>query len=247
MKTPLLIFLGIFLSSHVFSQAEYFDDSKVLWYKEAYGGVVIHSSSWGINARLGKHKTGRIKRFYEFDLTGIRNAKEYRQETSYEASKRYTLGKINSLYVVRTGIGIQRIITHKPVWGGVELRLVSLLGISWGFTKPVYLYIINDSSAMQNRRLLVKYDPTEHNKHNVKIYGKGPYFKGFDELSFYPGLYFKTGLNFEYGVTDQSISAIETGIIVDAFSKAVPIMAYEYNSNYFISLYISINFGGRYN
>ena len=245
MNKPLYIFIFSLFPLFVFAQSETnFEDSKVLWYKESYGGLVFHSSGWGLNARMGKHKTGFVKRFYEFDITSLHNAKEVKQETYYEGSKKYIYGKLNNLYVLRTGIGLQRIITHKPVWGGTELRFISLLGASIGITKPLYLYII--STSQDDAPIQVeKYNPAKHDIH--RIYGKGPFFRGFNQLHVYPGLYLKTGLNFEYGTTDNSVSALEAGIILDYYNKRIPIMAYNYNSNYFISLYFSINFGTRYN
>ena len=55
-------------------------------------------------------------------------------------------GKLNYLFVLRPGIGIQNVINSKPYWGGVEIRYFYYGGLSLGFTKPVYLYVYDAST-----------------------------------------------------------------------------------------------------
>ena len=70
-----------------------------------------------------------------------------------------------------------------------------------------------------------KFDPNDPNQQPDFIYGPGPYFQGIDQLSFYPGVYGKLELSFEYAGWQQKVTAIETGVVVDAYMKNLPIMA----------------------
>jgi len=212
-----------------------------------YGGIVVHSSSWGADLRTGKHKTGTRKRFWEAEFVGMKDGKEYKYNPNYDNSKSYVYGKLNYFYILRLGKGIQKIINHKPFWGGVEVRYVGFAGLSLGITKPVYLYILNISNNIYEGYTLTeeKYDPAKHDLDN--IYGRAPFTKGLDQLHLYPGIYGKFGFNFEYGANDKFVKAIEVGAVVDSYFQNIPIMAYAKNKSYFVSLYFSVNFGGRYN
>lgn len=208
---------------------------------------MIHTSGFGLGYRSGKHITGYKKRMFEIELTGMKHPKEIRTVNPYfENSKSYIYGKENSFLLVRAGIGKQKIINSKPYWGGVELRYFYYGGLSLGLLKPVYLYILHETSTPYQYNLSIeKYDPDKHFAEN--IFGRASYFQGFNKLKPMPGLYFKTGVNFEYGAYDESIKAIEAGVALDVYSKSVPIMAFVKNRNYFVSLYLSFHFGSRGN
>ena len=64
-----------------------------------------------------------------------------------------------------------------------------------------------------------------------------------------PGVYVKSGLNFDWGSKDDRIMCIETGVVLDYYFKEVPIMADFQNiknQNAFVSLYATILFGKKY-
>ena len=206
---------------------------------------MVHVSGIGLGYRNGKHKTGYKKRMLEIEFTNMRHPKEVKTANPYyEKAKSYVYGNLNNLFLLRAGLGKQKIINSKPYWGGIELRFSYYGGLSLGLLKPTYLYILHESGIPYNYKLVVeKYNPEKHFSEN--IFGKAPFFEGIERSSFMPGLYAKIALNFEYGAYDRSLKALETGITVDAFQKPVPIMAFNKNKNVFLSLYISLHFGKR--
>lgn len=208
---------------------------------------MIHTSGFGIGYRSGKHITGYKKRMFELELTGMKHPKEIRTVNPYfENSKSYIYGKENSFLLLRAGLGKQKIINSKPYWGGVELRYFYYGGLSLGLLKPIYLYILHKTSVDYEYNLSIeKYDPDIHFAED--IFGRAPFFQGFNKLKPMPGIYLKTGLNFEYGAYDESVKAIEAGVTLDAYTNNVPIMAFVKNRNYFVSLYLSFHFGSRGN
>jgi len=222
-------------------------DTKVLLRREKTGFLMLHTSGFGLGYRTGRNITGYKKRVFEIELTGMKHPKEIRTVNPYfENSKSYIYGKENSFLLLRAGIGKQKIINSKPYWGGVELRYFYYGGLSLGLLKPVYLYILHKTSNDYEYDLSIeKYDPDIHFAEN--IFGRAPFFQGFNHVKPMPGIYLKTGLNFEYGTYDESVKAIEAGIALDAYSKDVPILAFVKNKNYFVSLYISFHFGSRGN
>ena len=243
------VFLSLILLSITplisFSQENVYEDSHVLWNREAYGGLIIHTSSWGLFYRNGKHKTGTRKRIWEIEAVGIKSPKEKKYTPDYDNAKSYIYGKLNYLYLIRFGRGFQKIINHKPFWGGIELRYCLTGGFTLGIAKPVYLYIVNiiDPNTGFYDLKEERFDPSIVQN----IYGRAPFLTGIDKISFHPGLYGKFGLNFEYGSKDKTVKTLEIGGVVDGFMEPIPIMAYEKSANVFYSLYVSIGFGSRYN
>jgi len=131
---------------------------------------------------------------------------------------------------------------RKPYWGGVQVSLLYYGGISLGLTKPVYLYIINTNT---NEITEEKYNPEVHNLDY--IYGRASFLSGILELGFYPGVYAKGGLDFEFGVKNKAISSLEVGGTLDFSPIPIPIMAYNPRQQFFLTLYVSLMFGKRYN
>ena len=223
------------------------NDAKILLRREKSGFVMLHTSGIGLGYRTGKHITGYKKRMFEIELTGMKHPKEIKSiNPNFDNTKSYVYGKENFFIILRGGIGRQKVINSKPYWGGVELRYFYYCGISMGFLKPVYLYILYETDTQYLYTYQIEqYDPQKHFSEN--IFGRASFFQGFSKIKPLPGIYLKTGLNFEYGAYDETIKAIECGITVDAYTKPVPIMAFDTNKSIFLSLYLSFHFGTRRN
>ncbi|MCF8296758.1 MAG: hypothetical protein K9J13_04365 [Saprospiraceae bacterium] len=248
MKFFKFIFIILFslISIQLLAQSSSNIDGKVIFKKEKSGSINVHSAGWGFGYRTGSFKNGFKKRMLEFEFVTMKHPKEIKTiNPIFERAKSYYFGKLNNVFIVRSGYGIQKVLSSKPYWGGVEFRFLYMGGLSLGFTKPVYLYIYDASNYNEVLLTVEKYDPNKHSLHD--IYGKGPFGKGIDELKLYPGLYTRLGLNFEYGIWDESIKAIETGVIIDVYPKPIPIMAFNDESYFFLSFYLSFNFGKRFN
>jgi len=224
------------------------EDREILLKHEMTGGVQIHSNGFGINIRRGKHKTAKLKRMLELDIVTMKHPKEIKSVNPYfENSKGFIYGKLNSVVIGRIGYGGQWVVVHRQDrrGGGVEIRYHLYGGVSLAFAKPVYLEILVPTNVPFEYSLSTeKYDPDKHYIDN--IYGKAPFTKGLDEIKVITGLYIKTGFSFEYASRQDNIKAIETGIVIDGYYKDIPIMAFADNHPYFISLYLSLNLGGKW-
>jgi len=245
----LLIFISGLCSAQQDTAASFKNNSDVqgLLKYEKSGALIIHSSGWGIGYRSGKHLTGYKKLMTEFEFVGMKHPKEIKSiNPYYQGTRSYVYGKKNVLFLLRPGIGIQKVINEKPYWGGLQVRYFYYGGPSIGLLKPVYLNIIKHSSNPDvATRVIEKYDPSKHNVEN--IFGKAPFVKGINELKINPGIYGKFGFNFEYGTMQESMKILEFGVVVDYFPKAMSIMAYIPDEHFFISFYLSLQIGNRYN
>jgi hypothetical protein len=216
--------------------------------KETVFRLIAHSNGFGFGMTKGHNSTVFRRRIMEAEFVTMKAPKEIKTVYPFaDNSKSYVYGKVNQFYSVRGGIGYEKQLNRKPYWGGVEVRYLYHLGASIGLLKPVYLYIINYTQDPADPYYLTteRFDPEKHFYEN--IFGRAPFNYGLSEIKFRPGLYGKAGLNFEFGTDDERIKALEVGAICDFYPESAKIMAYNPPRNFFVSFYLSFNFGGRYN
>jgi hypothetical protein len=246
--TSLFLTVILLMTVSAFGQSPTNVDKEVLYRKENAYYFILHNEGWGIGYHKGSRLTYFKTRFYEGEIVGMSHPKEAKTENPYFGdSKSYVFGQLNSLYIIRGGVGYKRMLNDKPYWGGVMVGYTYSGGFSLGLARPKYLYIIYDNpkNPYEYYLNLEQYDPIRHYYEN--IYGGGPLFKGFDKLKPYPGLYGKFGFNFEFGEYDEKIRALEVGGTFDYYFKEIPMMAKNKFPNYFITIYLNIQFGKRYN
>ncbi len=210
-------------------------------------GILIHSNGWGLKFRIGKNRTALRLWMWEVEYSTYKSAKEIRVLNPYFVdSKSYIYGKLNSISFIRGGTGRQHILNRKPYWGGVQLSILYFGGVSIGIAKPMYLYILHfDSGYTEYDISEEKYNPEIHFTDN--IYGRASLLAGVLELNFYPGIYLRSGLEFEFGNKNRRPKALEVGACLDYSPIGVPIMAYNPKQNLFLTVYLSFTFGKRYN
>lgn len=251
---PLLLSLCLFFilgfASVAFSQDDELDgyDSvadRVLLKKEMTGGVTLHILGMGGNFRRGVNKTYFNSRIFEFEFVSMKHPKQIRViNPYYYNAKSYVYGKLNHVYILRAGYGFKKLLNRKPYWGGIELRVLYMGGISLAFAKPVYLYFWDETYSYVKEE---KYNPDNYYHNSEYIYGRAPFTDGLGELKVYPGIFAKAGLNFEFGALNSKIRALEAGGVVEYFPKAIPIMAFNPAQNFIVTFYLNFSLGKRYN
>jgi hypothetical protein len=220
--------------------------NRVILRHETMGGAMVHTKGFGALFRKGYNENWFRKDLWEVEFFGIKSEKQVRVNfygSFYSNANSYIYGKLNKVFVLRGGLGRQHLLNTKPYWGGVEVRFTYYGGFSLAMAKPIHLYIIDQTnfSAIESER----YNPEKHFIDN--IYGRAPFLDGINKTKFHPGIYAKTGFNFEYGDYNTRIQALEVGLQVDGYPIPVPIMAYKDPHYYFLNFYINITFGKRYN
>lgn len=231
------------LYAQLFAQVNEQTEKEVLLKRENSGYLSANSSGIGFGYRSGWFKTGYKLRILEFGFSTNRDLKQIKLLNKYRDSRYYYYGKLISYYNFRALYGVQKTITTKPYWGGVEFRTVVQGGFNLGIGKPIYLYVA--SPYDNNQFILQRYE--EDKVLQQDIYGRGPFSKGLSELQYYPGLSLKLGLNAEFGDESTSVRAFEIGFMLDAFLKPIKMMAFEDAKYAFFHLYLSYHFGSRFN
>ncbi|MCD4747087.1 MAG: hypothetical protein K8R58_12390 [Bacteroidales bacterium] len=241
----IFIFFGCSINLSAQTELKIDTTKNIILQKEISGGVIFHNRGWGIRFNKGKNLSAFKRRMFEVEMAEMKSLKQIRSINPwYTNSKSYVYGKLNTIFILRSGFGLQKLLNRKPYWGGVELRYFFNGGASLAITKPIYLYIVTEEEH-ESSITEEKYDSNKHFSDN--IYGRAPFTKGFNEIKIYPGIYAKLGFDFEFGVYNTKIKSLEVGAIIDFFPQAVPIMAFNENENYFLTFFICFSFGKRYN
>lgn len=241
-KAGIILFFLVFILSPGFSQGE-LDEQQRLFYRneQTYGGT-LSSTGMGGGFRYSKRINFFNKKVFEADFNIIKHPKEVKTSNPYfQNSKRFVFGKLNTFFNVRGGYGFMRVKYKKTDKGGIEVRLLYTGGVSLGFYKPVYYEVLTPLTLYEYTLVTEKFNPALHA--TTDIYGRASFFKGFNEIKFMPGIYGRIGVNFEFGKKDPVLNIIEGGITIDAYPKAIPIMATEDNKQIFIAFYVSYRFG----
>lgn len=223
------------------------EDLNVLYRNERSFGLFGHTASgFGIAYRRGQHVTGKRKRMFEVEGQNFKHPKEAKiVNPYYENAKGFVYGKLNSVLLLRGGVGLQNVLYEKSDKKSVEIRYSYFLGATLAFAKPVYLEIIKPTNdPLVSTIATEKYDPSVHHLEN--IYGKSSFFTGIDKTKIYPAGYAKFALSFEYADRYNSIKAIETGVVADFYPKAIPMMAYNANQNIYVMAYLKLIWGKKW-
>ncbi|MFO7657062.1 MAG: hypothetical protein R6W78_08345 [Bacteroidales bacterium] len=249
MKRIAILIGLVFIICDVFAQGELLENDNIFYKNERTFAVVAGSNGFGLNYRYGKRLTALRKVIYDIDLASIRHPKEIQLSSSIYllSSRSFIFGKLNQFYSLRGGIGLQDELFPKIDKGGISIRRYYSFGPSLGITKPIYYNyeVIGYNTlgeAYIERTVVDKFQNYQHIQSSV-ISGKASFFKGFDEISVIPGIYARLGVMFEFGKYNQTIHAIDAGILLDGFIKKVEIMDDGKDQYFFLTLFVSYRFG----
>ncbi len=225
------------------------EDVNVLYRNEASFGIFAHSAGgFGLAYRRGQHVTGMRKRMFEIEAQNFKHPKEIKSvNQNAPNAKGYIYGKLNSVLLIRSGVGYQNVIYQKSDKKSVEIRCSYFLGATLAFAKPVYLEV-HHTDAYSGMPIITteRYVPGSYNDTIDNVLGKASFFKGMDKTKIYPAAYAKLALSFEYADRFNGIKAIETGAVVDIYPYAIPMMAHNKKQEVLVSLYIKFVWGKKW-
>jgi len=240
----------------LFGQLETSTDWKRQVYDTEFtGGIMFHTRGYGINFRYLKYKDGFKKFGFEYGFVSIKHPKEVKfpSQLYFNAAKSFVYGKLNGLYSIRVGYGRDKVLIDKTDQGSISISWATFGGASFGFLKPVYLEILTETPQGIQVLSTERYNPEVHDY--AQIYGQAPFFQGIENSSLRMGVYAKTGFVFDYNWSDQKITSLELGAVIDYFptwfglysDEKVPIMYEAQNYNLWLQFYLTVNFGRKWN
>jgi hypothetical protein len=205
-------------------------------------GVQLRTNGYGAFYEIGRAKSPRKTNLYLIELTEIKDAKEDRvQNQNLPFSNSLVYAKINNFYQLRLGFGQQYIFGQKGNKNGVAVMGIYGGGLSLGLVKPYYLELTDD-----NRRY-IKFTPADSAQYIdlVDVRGGAGFTKGWNDLTFNPGVMVKAGLRFDFGRYNEMIQALEIGISADFFAKKTQTVLFSDPKQLFYQGHIAFLFGRR--
>lgn len=243
MRRLLIIFILFgYCICPVVAQGELNEQQKIFFRNERSFAFLLNSDGYGVSYREARRIDFLNKRLFEIEAGNFKHPREYRTSNPlYQTPGTFKYGKINGAIYLRGSIGRQHELFKKADLGGVAVRYFYSGGPTFAFYKPVYYKILYPTSAFEYQIKEEKLDVDKHPAYD--IYSKAPWVKGLGETRIVPGLFVKTGFNFEYSKEEKVIHAVEAGFALSGFLKEIPIMATTDNQALFFSLFVSYRFG----
>ena len=223
-------------------------DIRGILYTDMHSGSIgIASNGYLLNYR--RHWLGSVFYHYGFevDLGILQHEKEVAVESNiYSGQSSYIYGRLNSLYSLRLGFGMDNRLIPKREIGAVKLSYHYYGGLSLGITIPTYLKVnVNYGMNKHIKSKIEKYDPNKHSNQEM-IMGGTFFLRGIGDLAIHPGIYGKAGLSFEYSPIKEKIYSVEIGALCDYYFKEIPIMHDAKNYSYYFAFYVSLNYGKKW-
>jgi len=240
----LLLFFGFFAYYFSFYAQEIEigeADMEVITIKEWNILLSLNTSGFGLGFQQGKTPNYKDKHLWELEFLYRISHKAVLGRT-FPDGRSFQFGKLYDLFFLRGGYGYQRIITHKPYYGGVQIRYFFSFGASICFGLPTYLEIIKikDGTAYTEAE---RYDPDEHSIAN--IYGAARFFDRFHKIAVRPGFYGKAGLNFDFSNNPLRMQVLEVGASMDMVFPFIQHMAFNRVRPVYFYGYIAYSFGRK--
>lgn len=201
------------------------------------GGFVFRQSKALPNLFKGR----RQFRYMSIEVVNVKHPKELQSQTAYTGG-RFVYGKQNYLFVVRPQYGREVSLFTRTSDEGIAVNGIVAIGPSLGIIKP---YFIQFQSRPGQQVQSVPFDPNTNGLQQESILGAGGFFQGFEKSKLAAGLNAKAAVSFELSAFHNSLTGLEVGFLIEAFTKKIPIMAYADNRNVFTSGYISLFFGNK--
>ena len=212
--------------------------------KQSAFGIELRTNGYGVFYEHAKMVSPRFANLWAIELTEIKHNKEEKLGTGNFFGNAFIYGKINNFYQLKFGLGQQYVFGQKGNKNGIAVLGVYEGGLSLGVLRPYYLQVDEGS---YNQPRYIKYSDTDSALFldPSAIIGGGGLSKGWSELKYKPGAYVKTALRFDFGHFNETLSAIEIGLSLEAYASKVQIMAFNPSRQLFYQGHIAFVFGHR--
>lgn len=203
------------------------EEGALIYQKQGAYGFKFNTDAWSMFYEHGKYKTITKTNLWWLELGERKHPKEEKVPTLNASSgflviSSYIYGKRNNFYYLKAGLGQQTLIGGKGNKNGVAVSAIYGGGFSAGLLKPYYIEIQNPTTGVREQ---IKYNNNDNLFLDPAIIlGKGSLTKGFNEITFVPGVHARAALRFDYGRYNEVLSAMEVGVNAEYYSQTMPIV-----------------------
>ena len=229
----LILFIIPFLvRSQIFEDDEFGEYTQEwIWgiNKNTNGGLI-----GGFMLRHSRKKKEDVFHTFSLELSNVKHVSEVRYKGIQGTG--FIYGKSNYLHTIRTNYGLERILFKKATQKGIQISTSAAMGPTFGLIIPYYVLNINQKYEQFS---LVKHPNPQ------SIAGPGKLFQGLDETDFVLGLHIKGSLFFEFGTYRNNVAGIETGFMLESFTKKIELVPSQPNNFFFSSFFFTLFWGTR--
>lgn len=216
------------------------EEGEVVFNKQSVFGLKMITDGYGFSYEYGKYKSNKKTLLFQFELNEKRHQKE-KKISLFDGFgfSNVVFGKTNNFYQAKLGIAQQLRIGGKGNKNGVAVSGIFGGGLSVGLVKPYFVNVIDNNNKEFRSTFPAIIDS------NYRISGAAGIFTGWKEVKINPGAHAKVAMRFDYGRFNETVTAIEVGLMGEIYSKKVSQLAYVKEKQFFFSGYISIMLGRR--
>lgn len=210
-------------------------------------GINFNSNGGLIGGAFVRSTYYMNERMYQFGGLEVVEVKHPKENRLYNlgAGDFFIAGKQNYLFVVRPHYGRELVLFRKAAESGVQVNAVGAIGPSLGLLVPYYIRYDYGGGGQGGADIRTEqYDPDKHRSLD-RIQGTASFLQGLGETKANVGVHLKAGLSFEYGRYQESITGIEVGFAVEAYTKKLVIIPQAESNQVFSSVYLNLYYGRR--
>ena len=240
-KISLVFSLVVAANITLFGQAtdSYDYNSEFTWgiNKNSSGGLI-----GGFTFKKARKLNEWMLESFGLEIVNVKHQQEVRR-SSNSTGNYFIYGKSNYLYAFRFQYGRDFILFKKASQQGVEVKLVTAVGPSFGIVAPYYIERSVDNSLFSIKH--EQYDPTNRDHSFNNILGTGNLFEGLGNSKIQMGGNLKAALNFELGTLKSQVTGFEVGFLMDAYFNKVILMPTTVNKSVFPTIFFTLFYGSR--
>ncbi|MGI8951144.1 MAG: hypothetical protein ACR2FN_06125 [Chitinophagaceae bacterium] len=224
------------------------EEGTLIYSKQNAFGIKLNTDGYGIFYEHGKYQSITKTSLWWLELSERKNTKEEKKPITdatgfFILGNPFIFGKVNNFYYLNLGIAQQLLIGGKGNKNGVAVSLIYGGGISAGLLKPYYLSVTDSNGNNQTDvKAQTFYDSLIS---SYALSGASSFTKGFNQISFVPGVQARVALRFDYGRYNELLSAIEVGVNASYYTKNMQIMLDDPGKKFFFNAYVALVFGKR--
>ena len=217
------------------------EEGELVFKKQSAFGFKLNSDGYGFSYEWGKFKSPRKTTLFMLEWNERKHQKEKKLAAFFNGFQFNSVvyGKANNFYQFKLGLGQQRIIGGKGNKNGVAVAAIYAAGLSAGLVKPYYVDV-EDNNGLRVRKTY----PTIIDSGYLEL-GASGFTVGWNQVKVRPGVHAKAALRFDYGRFNETVTAIEAGLVTEFYSSKVLQVVYNKEKQFFFNAYISILLGKR--
>ena len=223
----------------------------IVYDREVAAALTLNTNGFSLGVNSGRLRTYYQTRYWGVSAGLLKSPQEHRSTDRAvqfgQSSGSFVFGKRNSLIPVRVYKGWRRYYSGKDRRRGVAVGTSFELGATAGIVKPYVLEISSFGPDQPLARQFFTYDenPNGFSQRGL-ISGTGGLRRGWSGASLLPGVNARAAVHLDWGAFDEFVKALEAGIMIDAFPRAVPILIDPaQNTPLFINFFATVHLGRR--